>query len=486
LAFGTCPNVDRCTKGATGALIDLYPGLGEICPECGKRLTPQGASINATAPAGVPSSVGSFISTPGSLAPEFPLTVKPKFIRSDEHVAPAPEPSLEPPPVPQSTIAAGAPPPGAPAAEPPPVVSKIPPIKPIPPPEEPAVAEAEPVAEQAQPRAEAPTAMEIAARNLQLQAALPRIKPIKPSVAAETPMYDFRSTPSSESRTVTILKKVGFWGSGVGVGIACAVVFTSVLPHAMAPASSGFHICASSGVAERLAPDLIKAFVAKTGPAHISVITSSPAQTAQGLAAGRDCQLGLGEGTPPSSKQATLVDSVVGLDGVVVIVNAANPVRALTMKQVAAIFSGRIISWASVGGPSEPITVIAPSEGSDQLAILHNAILRGAPLTLSSRRADSPTAAATFVGADRNAIGLASFAASDPGVVIRLLGTGHDDVAASTLTIGEKRYPLTVPVYVSRRSDLSDPAIDSFIAFVHSQRGQMIVGGDGFVSSTSL
>lgn len=41
-----------------------------------------------------------------------------------------------------------------------------------------------------------------------------------------------------------------------------------------------------------------------------------------------------------------------------IIVNKANPVSGLTLKQVKDIFSGRITRWSKVGGPNEPIVVI--------------------------------------------------------------------------------------------------------------------------------
>ena len=491
MAFGTCPNADRCTKGASGALIDLYPGLGEICPECGKRLIPQTAAINTGAAAGVASAVGSFSASPIPIDLEWTPSTKPTFIRSGD---PAP---------PDSQIATPTEPfVPSPIAQPLPPAPKLPLIKPIPPlepaPVEAALAQPAPIEPAQAPAAPlepppteaapfAPTAMEIAARDRELQAALPKIKPIRPPAVSESSTYDFVASAGQESRALVVLKKIGFWGSGVMVGIACAVVFTSVLPHAMAPASSAIRICASSGVAERLAPDLVKAFLAKNPGSHISVITSSTAQIAAGLSAGRDCQLALAEGTPVRPKQAVAVDDqVVGLDGIVVIVNAANPVRALTMSEIAGIFSGHITNWQTVGGPDQAIGVIAPSEGSDQIEVLRKQILKGAPVTLTARRTDSPSEAAIAVGSDRNAIGLGSFAASDPGVVVRLIGPAHDTIAASTITVGERRYPLTVPVYVARRSDLPDPLIDKFVTFVHSQRGQGVVGSDGFVSSTSL
>src|SRR5215470_6143748 len=52
----------------------------------------------------------------------------------------------------------------------------------------------------------------------------------------------------------------------------------------------------------------------------------------------------LGDMLSPASEH------VVGLDGIAVIVNAGNPVRALSKDQIAKIFSGEVAEWGQVNG----------------------------------------------------------------------------------------------------------------------------------------
>ena len=42
--------------------------------------------------------------------------------------------------------------------------------------------------------------------------------------------------------------------------------------------------------------------------------------------------------------------TIVAYDGLGVIVNAANPIKGLTKKQVEQIFTGEITDWSAVGG----------------------------------------------------------------------------------------------------------------------------------------
>ena len=59
------------------------------------------------------------------------------------------------------------------------------------------------------------------------------------------------------------------------------------------------------------------------------------------------------------------VENVVGLAALAIIVNPRNPVPQLTMAQLRDIFSGKVTSWAQVGGPSNmPIGLYSPEVGS--------------------------------------------------------------------------------------------------------------------------
>ena len=54
-----------------------------------------------------------------------------------------------------------------------------------------------------------------------------------------------------------------------------------------------------------------------------------------------------------------LVATPYALDGIAVVVNVANPLNALTIEQLADIYSGRALTWANVGG--DDVTIVAYS-----------------------------------------------------------------------------------------------------------------------------
>ena len=56
--------------------------------------------------------------------------------------------------------------------------------------------------------------------------------------------------------------------------------------------------------------------------------------------------------------------TIVAYDGIGVIVNAGNPIKGLTKKQVEQIFTGDVTDWSAVGGPSGKISIYTRNTSS--------------------------------------------------------------------------------------------------------------------------
>ncbi|MFQ6546624.1 substrate-binding domain-containing protein [Aestuariibius sp. 2305UL40-4] len=69
-------------------------------------------------------------------------------------------------------------------------------------------------------------------------------------------------------------------------------------------------------------------------------------------------------------------ETVLGVDGIVLITHPDNPVRNLSSDEVARIFSGEITNWLELGGGNYPITVNSFGEGSGDRAVLLDALVR--------------------------------------------------------------------------------------------------------------
>ncbi len=69
-------------------------------------------------------------------------------------------------------------------------------------------------------------------------------------------------------------------------------------------------------------------------------------------------------------------ETVLGVDGIVMIVNTANPVRNLTSDEIARIWSGEITNWLTLGGGDVPISVHSYAVGSGDREVMMNGLVR--------------------------------------------------------------------------------------------------------------
>lgn len=79
-----------------------------------------------------------------------------------------------------------------------------------------------------------------------------------------------------------------------------------------------------------------------------------------------------------------LVDTPVAYDAIAVIVNSANPVKALTKEQVRLIFDGTITNWSEVGGEDRPIGLVNRDEASGTREAFYKIVMEKTPFDRSA------------------------------------------------------------------------------------------------------
>ena len=72
----------------------------------------------------------------------------------------------------------------------------------------------------------------------------------------------------------------------------------------------------------------------------------------------------------------TADETVLGVDGIVMIAHPDNPVRNLTSLEISKIWSGEITNWLELGGGNVPISVNSFSESSGDRAVMMDALVR--------------------------------------------------------------------------------------------------------------
>jgi hypothetical protein len=247
------------------------------------------------------------------------------------------------------------------------------------------------------------------------------------------------------------------------VVLAAGVAVTALRPTAVGhpTRSDAIRVCRSS-LTDRFASDVVHAYAEK---ARVATSRFELSRTAP-------CDVRFVARSTPGDAD------IVGRDGLVAIVNPQNPMTRLTPNELRQIFSGAITDWAEVGGPPGAIEALLPDEASDEAQLLDKTLLSGVATGARALRlpASGNVVRAVTAPSGRLAIGLVAFSAAVPAKVLKL-GAAP---APSTLSIGDRRYPLSIAVMVE-----ADPtargAAAAFARYARSDDVQSIVERDGFV-----
>jgi phosphate transport system substrate-binding protein len=171
-----------------------------------------------------------------------------------------------------------------------------------------------------------------------------------------------------------------------------------------------------------------------------------------------------------------LTATPIAWDGIAVVVDFTNPVKALMRQDVAAIFTRAVTRWSQLGGPDIEIRPIdrPPNQHIRRSFEVLLGIAGRAPNTTRVIRSDQR--AISTVAGDVSSITYASLGvvldAITYGVGVNLLMIDQVDPAEQTVKDG--RYQLRRPVLLLQRKE-ANLAADAFAEFALSPEGQAIV-----------
>jgi phosphate transport system substrate-binding protein len=175
------------------------------------------------------------------------------------------------------------------------------------------------------------------------------------------------------------------------------------------------------------------------------------------------------------SSRALAADEATGLhaitvarDGIAVMVHATNPLRALSLAQLRAIYTGEIRSWRTLGGVDAPVTVITREDGSGTRdAFEHLVLTAGQSVDAHALVTAYSGGLRKMVAEDPHAIGDVTFSQVDE----RVRALAIEGVMPSEVTIASGAYRLLRPFLFVSRGEVSGAA-RRFLDFVLSPRGQ--------------
>lgn len=177
---------------------------------------------------------------------------------------------------------------------------------------------------------------------------------------------------------------------------------------------------------------------------------------------------------------STGVEIPVARDGLSVYVNAANPIKQLTMEQLRLIFTGKITNWKELGGKEAKIIVYSRENSSGTYVFFKEHVLKNADYTPRAQSMPGTAAVVNAVAKEKNAIGYGG-AAYAKGITV--LPIKKDDsspaVTPNLAHVQDGSYPLSRPLFFYLRGKPSGE-MKTFIDWVLSKTGQDIVTKVGY------
>src|SRR2546430_8911333 len=178
-----------------------------------------------------------------------------------------------------------------------------------------------------------------------------------------------------------------------------------------------------------------------------------------------------------SAKGVNMKPTIVAYDGIAVIANSANPVKALTKKQVEQIFTGDVTDWSAVGGSGGKISIYTPNTSSGTYSDFKELAMKKRDYAGGSQKMAGNEQIAAEVGKNSNGVGYVGLAYTKAGG-IKVVSI--DGAMPSKESVLGKAYPYARPTFYYTNGEPSGLA-KQFVDFTVSDAGQKIVEQVGFV-----
>ena len=177
------------------------------------------------------------------------------------------------------------------------------------------------------------------------------------------------------------------------------------------------------------------------------------------------------------SKGVTFKETTVAWDGIAVVVNANNPIKGLTRRQVEQIFAGDVADWSNVGGSPGRISVYTRNTSSGTYSEFKELAMKKRDYVTTSQKLAGNEQIAAEVAKNANGVGYVGLAyAKASGVKVVPI----DNELPTKESVLGKKYPYARPTYFYTDGEPSGAAKE-FIDFTLSDAGQKIAAQVGFV-----
>lgn len=188
------------------------------------------------------------------------------------------------------------------------------------------------------------------------------------------------------------------------------------------------------------------------------------------------CDIGNSSRKLKDEEAEKLDATVVGLDGIALVVNPANKLEDITLQDLAKVYSGEITNWKELGGDDKAIVVIGREDGSGTRDGFES-IVMGDKEPKYAQELESTGSVINAVATTDGAIGYASLANVDETVKALKVG----GVEATEENVKSGAYEVQRPFICATLKGSDNKLVKAYLDFILSEEGQTLVLAQGAV-----
>lgn len=188
------------------------------------------------------------------------------------------------------------------------------------------------------------------------------------------------------------------------------------------------------------------------------------------------CDIGNSSRKLKDEEAEKLDATVVGLDGIALVVNPVNKLEDITLQDLAKVYSGEITNWKELGGDDKAIVVIGREDGSGTRDGFES-IVMGNKEPKYAQELESTGSVINAVATTDGAIGYASLANVDETVKALKIG----GVEATEENVKSGAYEVQRPFICATLKGSDNKLVKAYLDFILSEEGQALVLAQGAV-----
>lgn len=175
------------------------------------------------------------------------------------------------------------------------------------------------------------------------------------------------------------------------------------------------------------------------------------------------------------------VAHAVAMDGLAIIVHKTNPLKNITMEQLAKVYAGEITNWKDLGGPNKDIVVISRDTSSGTYETFEKVVMRDMDVAGGVEKANSNGMVRSRVQQTEAAIGYVGVGFVDETTK----SVTVERIPATVRTIATGVYPIARNLYMwTDGSPKLGSHVHKFTSLWLTPEGEKIIKEIGFVPRT--